>query len=107
MAEPQRIELVFLGTKLTVRTEASPEYLQSLVRDLEEAVAQLRRSGVRDDTTALMLAALDVSDELFREREDKQRNDGDVGARLGNLLTLLEQAVPNPSRPGAPSLDGT
>ena len=99
MAEPQRVELTFLGTKLTVRTEAAPEYLQSLVRYLEEAVAQLRRSGVRDDTTALMLAALDVTDELFRERDDKQRNEGDVGARLRNLLTLLEQAVPDPSAP--------
>jgi cell division protein ZapA (FtsZ GTPase activity inhibitor) len=96
MAEPQRIELTFLGTKLTLRTEASPEYLQSLVRYLEEAVAELRRSGVRDDTTALMLAALDVTDELFRSREDKQRHD-EVGARLGTLVTLLEQAVPKPS----------
>src|ERR1700675_4625289 len=93
MAEPQRVELTFLGTKLNVRTEASPEYLQSLVRYLEEAVAQLKRSGVRDDAMAVMLAALDVTDELFREREDKQRYDGDVGARLGVLVTLLEQTT--------------
>ena len=97
MAEPQRVELTFLGTKLTVRTEAAPEYLQSLVRYLEEAVGELRRGGVRDDTTALMLAALDVADELFREREDKQRTEGDVGGRLGALVTLLEQAVPKPA----------
>jgi cell division protein ZapA (FtsZ GTPase activity inhibitor) len=94
MAEAQRVELTFLGTKLTVRTEESPEYLQSLVRHLEDAVAALRRSGVRDDTTALMLAALDVTDELFHEREDKRRTEGDVGGRLGALVTLLEQAVP-------------
>jgi len=93
MAEAQRVELTFLGTKLTVRTEAEPEYLQSLVRYLEDAVAQLRQAGVRDDSTALMLAALDVADELFREREDKQRAAGDVGARLGALVTLLEQST--------------
>jgi cell division protein ZapA (FtsZ GTPase activity inhibitor) len=92
MMDAKRVELTFLGTTLTVRTEATPEYLQSLVRYLEEAVAQLRRGGVRDDTTALMLAALDVTDELFREREDKQRA-GDVGARLGALVTLLEQTT--------------
>jgi cell division protein ZapA (FtsZ GTPase activity inhibitor) len=94
MVDATRVELTFLGTKLTVRTEAAPEYLQSLVHHLEGAVAQLRRAGVRDDTTALMLVALDITDELFREREDKQRKDGDVGARLGALLTLLEQAAP-------------
>jgi len=94
MADAKRVELTFLGTKLTVRTEESVEYLQSLVRYLEEAVTRLRRSGVRDDSTALMLAALDVTDELFREREDKQKAEGDVGARLGALVTLLEQADP-------------
>ena len=94
MSEAKRVQLTLLGTTLTIRTEASPEYLQSLVRHLEAAVGELRRSGVRDDVTALMLAALDVTDELFREREDKQRNEGDVGKRLGALVTLLEQAAP-------------
>ena len=92
----KRLELTLLGKTLTVRTEASPEYLQSLVRHLEDAVAALRRSGVRDETTALMLAALDVTDELFREREEKQHTDGSVDARLGALLTLLDQALPKP-----------
>jgi cell division protein ZapA (FtsZ GTPase activity inhibitor) len=90
VAEPQRVQLTFLGTTLTLRTEASPEYLQSLVRHLEDAVAQLRRAGARDDTTALMLAALDVTDELFRLREDRQRLAGDVDARLGALVSLLD-----------------
>ena len=33
------------------------------------------------------------ADELFREREGKQRDDGDVGARLGALVTLLDRAA--------------
>jgi hypothetical protein len=39
-----------------------------------------------------MLAALDVADELFREREDK-RAAGEVSARIGALVTLLEQST--------------
>ena len=96
MGEARRLELTLLGKTLTVRTEASPEYLQSLVHHLEDAVAALRRSGVRDETTALMLAALDVTDELFREREEKLHTDGSVGARLDVLVTLLDQALPKP-----------
>jgi cell division protein ZapA (FtsZ GTPase activity inhibitor) len=89
---PERVELTFLGTTLVLRTEASPEYLQSLVRYLEDAVANLRGAGVRDDVTALKLAALDVVDELFREREDKHHA-GDVGARLSALVSLLEKST--------------
>ena len=49
---------------------------------------------VRD--AALALAALDITDELFRARGDKGRAEGDLGARLGALATLLERATPPP-----------
>ena len=57
-------------------------------------MAQLKRSGVSDPVTALSLAALDITDELFRAREDKSRDEGDVGARLGALVALLEKVAP-------------
>jgi cell division protein ZapA len=92
-----RVELTLLGQTLTVRTEASDDYVRSLARYLEARVETLRTSGVHDPTKALLLAALDITDELFRAREDKDKAAGDVGARLGALLTLLEQATPKPS----------
>ncbi len=92
-----RVELTLLGQSLTVRTEASDDYVHVLARYLEERVDTLRKSGVQDPTKALLLAALDITDELFRAREDKDKTAGDVGARLGALLTLLEQATPKPS----------
>jgi len=91
-----RVELTLLGQTLTVRTEASDDYVRSLARYLESRVATLRQSGVQDPSKALLLAALDITDELFRAREDKDKTAGDVGARLGALLTLLEQATPKP-----------
>jgi len=94
---PGRVELTLLGQALTVRTEADPEYVRTLARYLEERVAALAKSGVKEPMAALTLAALDITDELFRAREDKDKTAGDVGARLGALLTLLEQATPKPS----------
>jgi cell division protein ZapA (FtsZ GTPase activity inhibitor) len=94
MAEPGRVELTLLGQTLTVRSEADPDYLRSLAAFLEERVAVLRKGGVRDPMMALSLAALDITDELFRAREDKARDEGAVGARIGALLQLLEQVAP-------------
>jgi len=92
-----RVELTLLGQTLTVRTEASEGYVRTLARYLEIRVATLHESGVQDPSKALLLAALDITDELFRAREDKDKTAGDVGARLGALLTLLEQATPKSS----------
>ena len=94
MSEPRRIELNLLGQTLTIRSEAPPDYLRRLAKYLEERVATLKRSGVQDPMTALSLAALDITDELFRSREDKTRAEGDVGARLGALVALLEKVAP-------------
>jgi cell division protein ZapA (FtsZ GTPase activity inhibitor) len=94
MTEPRRIELNLLGQTLTIRSEASPDYLRSLAKYLEQRVTTLKQSGIKDGSTALALAALDITDELFRAREDKTRDEGDVGARIGALITLLEKVTP-------------
>jgi len=94
MNEPRRIELNLLGQTLTIRSEATPDYLRRLAKYLDERVGQLRRSGVNDPLTALSLAALDITDELFRSREDKNRDEDDVGARLGALVALLDKVAP-------------
>ena len=88
---PGRVELTLLGQALTVRTEADPEYVRTLARYLEERVAALGKSGVTEPMAALTLAALDITDELFRAREDRERQDGDVQARLGALVQMLER----------------
>ena len=94
MSDPARVELTVLGTTLTIRTEAAPDYLRSLAKYLEGRVATIRKGGVRDATTALTMAALDITDELFRARDDVSHREGDVSERLGALVTLLGQVTP-------------
>jgi cell division protein ZapA (FtsZ GTPase activity inhibitor) len=93
-----RVELTLLGQTLSVRTEAAPDYIRSLAKFLEKRVESLRKAGVQDSTKALMLAALDITDELFRAREEHGQQDDEMGARLGALVALLEKATPKDAR---------
>jgi cell division protein ZapA len=94
MTQPARVELTVLGQTLTLRSEAPPDYLRSLAHHLEKRVETLRRAGVQDTGKALLLAALEITDDLFRAREDRERATGDVTARLDALVSLLEGATP-------------
>ena len=96
-----RVELSLLGQTLTVRTEASPEYVRRLASYLEERVAELRGAGIKDPLASLTLAALDITDELFRIREDKNRQEGDVDTRLSALVEILDRIAPSPPPSGA------
>jgi cell division protein ZapA (FtsZ GTPase activity inhibitor) len=91
MAEPARVELTLLGQTLSVRTEASPEYLRTFAAFVEERVATLQRGGVRDPLKALSLAALDIADKLHRMREDRSLDEGEVGARLRAVIARLDE----------------
>jgi cell division protein ZapA (FtsZ GTPase activity inhibitor) len=91
MAEPERVELTLLGQTLSLRTEASADYLRTLAAFVEERVATLQRGGVRDPLKALSLAALDIADELHRAREDRSLDEGEVGMRLRTVIARLDE----------------
>jgi cell division protein ZapA (FtsZ GTPase activity inhibitor) len=90
VAEPARVELTLLGQKLSLRSEASPEYLRALAAFVEDRVATLQNSGVRDPLKALSLAALDMADELHRAQEERA-GEGEVGARLRAVIARLDE----------------
>lgn len=94
MSEARRVDVTLLGQTLTLRTEATPDYVRSLARYLEDRVATLQRSGVKDPMKALTLAALDITEELFRARDDRKREDEDVGDRMKVLVALLDRVTP-------------
>jgi cell division protein ZapA (FtsZ GTPase activity inhibitor) len=91
MGEPVRVELTVLGEALSIRTSESPEYVRSLAA-LVEARAKALGAETRSLTSVLILTALDITDELFRTRDERSRLDGAVGARLGALVSALERA---------------
>lgn len=90
MGDGERVELTLLGQKLSLRSEASAEYLHALAAFVEERVAVLQRGGVRDPLKALSLAALDIADELHRAREDRSVDEGEVSTRLRAVIARLD-----------------
>src|SRR5262245_29754227 len=95
MADKQRIEVEILGQKYTIRSEASPEYVRELARYVEQHVKQVRGdASAQDPVKLLALAALYITDELFRQRDERAVADSDTGTRLGVLSQLLDAAAP-------------
>jgi cell division protein ZapA len=95
VTEPKRVDVEILGQRYAIRSDAPPDYVRQLVDYLENRVKEIRGEAAgQDPGKFLVLAALDITDELFRLRDDRTRSDGDASARVGALLRLLESVVP-------------
>jgi len=94
MTEARRVDVEILGQRYAIRSGAPPDYVRQLVAYLEARVKEIRGEAAgQDPAKFLVLAALDITDELFRLREDRARSEGDASARVGALLKLLESVV--------------
>jgi cell division protein ZapA len=98
MAEKQRVEIEILGQKYPIRSEAGPDYVRQLASFVDRRAREIRGdSAGQDAVRVLALTALDITDELFRlrdERKDQDVDHKDVAARLGALRQLLDAVVP-------------
>src|SRR5262249_29345817 len=96
MAEKNRVDVEILGQKYTIRTEASPEYVRELAGYVEQRVREIRGDGPAQDPVKLLaLAALYITDELYRVKDERTVAEKDTSARLGALNQLLDSVVPD------------
>lgn len=89
-----RVEFELLGQKYAIRSEAAPEYVRELVQYIEATLREVGGPAVPDPLKRLGLAALHITDELFRARAEQARAAGDVNARVDTLLKLLDEVTP-------------
>jgi len=104
VSTPGRVELTLFGQTLTVRTEAPAEYIRQLAGYLEERVEAVTRGGMRDPLTALTLAALDITDELFRAREDQSARRATSASGSAPWSRCSTVSRPGPRRPAVPDV---
>ena len=98
MAEKQRVDIEILGQKYPIRSEEAPDYVRQLASFVDRRAREIRGDAPgQDSVRVLALAALDITDELFRLRDERKEQDvdqKDVSARLGALRQLLDAVVP-------------
>jgi len=64
------IKVEILGESYAIRSEAAPEHTRAVAEHLDRAIRQILASGAVIETNrAAILAALQITSELFQERE--------------------------------------
>ena len=91
------VQVFIAGESFTVKSELPPEYTREVAAYLDTALRHVKATMPSVEThKAAILAALQITDELFQAR----RGDRDGAARLSVLLDEVARLLPPNKRGG-------
>lgn len=97
------VRVSILGTKYTVVSDRDEQYVQDLARYLDEKLTGFIQGRSAPVLQSVILTALNIADELFRERDRLREQLATVATRARRLHRLLgDDDVPaeSPARTG-------
>lgn len=92
-ALPQSVTVDIAGEKHVIRSEAPPEYTRGVASYVDRTVRRLWASQPLERSRTTTLAALFITDELFRAREQLRALEAEVAQRAEALAETLEDAL--------------
>jgi cell division protein ZapA len=87
------IKVEILGESYAIRSEAAPEHTRAVAEHLDRSIRQILAGGAVIETNrAAILAALQITSELFQEREANQSITAAMQALSGEVRRMLPPA---------------
>ena len=94
MAEPRVVQVDVFGQKYPIRTQLEPKYVAELAAFVEQRMRLAANTSPSSDIVGLaILAALNITDEFFRTRNELTGNTGTLAARTAALEKIVDQAL--------------
>jgi cell division protein ZapA len=94
MIEPTTVTVNIYGHEYTLRGEADAEYVEKVASFVDRKMTEVAESaGAMSTTKIAILAAINIADELFRERQKRHEALAMLDEKTGQIAHLLDQEV--------------
>jgi len=93
-SDKHTVRVNIFGSDYPIKSEADPEYIARVAQYVDQKMREI--SQKLNNRTALevaVLTALNVTDELFQEKSDKDKTLAEVEDRTAELAEWLEKAL--------------
>lgn len=93
------VEVEIAGHRFQLKTDADEEHVRQVAAYVEAQIRALEARGAAPQTHRLaLLAALNLAEELFREREARARLRDRARSVVRTVLAELSRLAPKPGR---------
>ncbi|VUZ84240.1 Cell division protein ZapA [Candidatus Methylomirabilis lanthanidiphila] len=90
----QLVSVVIRGEQYTIRAAEDPSYVREVAAYVDAKLdGVVKRSQSLPPTKAIVLASLDIADELFKAETERERFERLIATKLGTLSELLRAAI--------------
>ena len=97
MMKTKVVKVNILGQDYVVRSAAGQKYLEKVAAYVDEKMEEIKASGI-DDSQQLriaILAAMNITDELFTYKKEKQKFVDKVEAKTLAITEFIENRIHN------------
>jgi len=92
------VKVTIVGQELTIRSDATPEHTRDVAAYVDKTIRTIMNSGaVVESGRAAILAALQITDELFRARTVQRELDESMDALSSEVRRWLPPAKRTPA----------
>ena len=90
----QLVSVVIRGEQYTIRAAEDPSYIRRVAAYVDAKLDGVAKgSQSLPPTKAIVLASLNIADELFKAEAERERSERLVAVKLGTLTELLGTAL--------------
>lgn len=95
--KPALVHVEIFGQSYAIRAGSEPGYVEQLAAYVDQQMKDIGRSGgAVDSLRVAVLAALNIADELYRERARARAGDAEADERARRLAHELERVLDEP-----------
>ena len=87
------VKVVIVGQEITIRSDATPEHTREVAAYVDKTIRSIMSSGaIVESNRAAVLAALQITDELFRAQASQRAQDESIQSLSSGVRRWLPPA---------------
>ena len=93
--EGNQVQISIFGQEYSVRAPADPDYIKKIGEYLDGKMREVQAgfSTTQSSTRIAILAAMNITDELFSARQNLDSDQTDVDQKISSLIELIEESL--------------
>jgi len=95
MGDDNTVQVSIYGKTYTVKGKADTSYISNVAGYVDDKMREVEQGtqSVQSDVRVAILAAMNVTDELFGANREKERLENHIDERLQALTELIDEAL--------------